>query len=251
MKLSLLEITQDVMNEIDAEEVNSINDTIESQQVAAIIRSCFLELTSNRNWPQQRKLIQLEGLADLTKPNYLKAPDALKELKFFNYECHKDGETKEVWKEIKYKEPDSFLRYVSGRNSDNSNIIKVTDFGGSDLLIVNDMAPQYWTSFDDKYIVTDSYDVAVDDTLHQLKTQCLAYLSPVWVHEDDAIPDLPDEAFALLVAESKSTASLALKQTADQKSEQKAARQNRWLARKAWAVHGGIQYPNYGRSSRR
>lgn len=251
MKLSLLDITQDVLNEMDADEVNSINDTVESQQVAAIIRSCFIELTSNRNWPQQRKLIQLDGLYDLSKPNYLRIPDNLKELIFFNYECHKSDQTKEVWKEIKYKEPDAFLRYISGRNSDDENVIEVTDFGGSNLLITNNFAPQYWTSFDDKHVVTDSYDITVDDTLHKVKTQCLAYMSPVWVHEDEAIPDLPDDAFALLVAEAKSTASLALRQTADQKSEQKAARQNRWLARKAWSVHGGIKYPDYGRRSKR
>jgi len=251
MKLSLLEITQDILNDLDADEVNSISDTIESQQVAQIVKSCFLELTSNRNWATQKRLIQLESSIDLSKPNYLKAPSNLKELVFFNYEKHKLDQTKELWQAVTYKEPDAFLRYISGRNSDNDNVIEVTDFGGSRLLIINDMAPQYWTSFDDQYIVTDSYDIEVDDTLQTQKTQCLAYLSPTWVHEDDAIPDLPDEAFALLVAESKSTASLALRQTADQKAEQKAGRQNRWLARKAWQLKGGIVYPDFGRKSRR
>lgn len=251
MKLSLLDIVQDALNELDADAVNSISDTVESQQVAQIAKSCFYELTSNRNWPQQKKLIQLEGLSDPSMPNYLKAPEKMKELIFFNYEKHKDGQTKEVWQEVKYKEPDAFLRYISGRNSDNANVIEVVDFGGSRLLITNNYAPQYWTSFDDSHVITDSYDIAVEDTHQGSKTQCLAYMAPVWVHEDNAIPDLPDEAFALLVAEVKSTASLALKQTADQKSEQKSARQNRWLARKAWQVHGGIQYPDYGRRNRR
>lgn len=251
MKLSLLDIVQDVLNELDADEVNSITDTVEAQQVAQIVKSCFYELTTNRNWPQQKKLIQLDSLSDVTKPNYLRAPEKMKELIFFNYEVHKVDQTKEVWKELKYKEPDAFLRYISQRNSDLDNVIEVVDFGGSRLLITNNYAPQYWTSFDDKHVVTDSYDVSVEDTHQKYKTQCLAYMAPVWVHEDSAIPDLPDEAFPLLVAEAKSTASLALKQTADQKSEQKSARQNRWLSRKAWQVHGGIQYPDYGRKNRR
>jgi hypothetical protein len=74
---------------------------------------------------------------------------------------------------------------------------------------------------------------------------------PKWVHMDDAIPDLPEEAFAALEEEAKSTAFVAIKQMANQKAEQKAARQNRWLSRKAWRAHGGIQYENYGRKGRR
>jgi hypothetical protein len=35
---------------------------------------------------------------------------------------------------------------------------------------------------------------------------------------------------------------------ADQKAEQESGRQNKWLARKARRVAGGIQYPNYGRN---
>jgi hypothetical protein len=251
MKLSLLDIVQSVLNALDSDEVNSISDTVESQQVALIVRDCYYELTSNRNWPLQRRLIQLEGLSDLDKPNYLRAPTIMKELLFFKYEEHKEDQTRTVWTEVKYKEPDAFLRFVSGRNTDNTNVVSITDFSGSTLPVFNNYPPQYWTSFDDKHIVTDSYNVAVEDTLQGSKTQCLAYMSPQWVHEDDAIPDLPDEAFALLVEESKSTAAVQLKQSADQKAEQKAARQNRWLARKAWQVHGGIEYPNYGRKSRR
>ena len=38
---------------------------------------------------------------------------------------------------------------------------------------------------------------------------------------------------------------------ANQKAEQKAARQQRWLSRKAWRIEGGIEYENYGRSFRK
>lgn len=245
MKLTLLEIVQDILNDLDSDEVNSISDTLESQQVAQIVKSCFNELTSNRNWPQQRKLIQLDALTDLDKPNYLRAPSNMKELVFFRYECRKPDEEHEDWQDVKYKEPEAFLRYTSSRRGD--NVIQVTDFSGSRLYILNDQAPKYWTSFDDKHIVTDAYNKDIEDTLQNYKTQCLAYMSPMWEHTDDAIPDLPDDAFALLVEESKSTASMKLKQVADQKAEQKSARQNRWLSRKSWTVNGGIQYPDYGR----
>lgn len=251
MKKTLLEMTQNILNEMDSDEVNSINDTVESQQVANIIKTCFNEMISNRDWPHLRKLVQLDALADSKKPNYLKIPKGMKELVFFKYNVQRTDQTRTVLADVRYKQPDDFLRYISNRNSDLESVDEIKDFSGSRLMIINNAAPTYWTSFDDAHIVTDSYDNTVDDTLQASKTQCLAYMEPKWVHSDSAIPDLPEEAFAALEEEAKSTAFIVLKQMTNQKAEQKAARQNRWLSRKAWRAHGGIEYPNYGRQGRR
>lgn len=250
-KMSLLEIVSDILNDLDSDEVNSLNDTIEAQQVAQIVKTCFFEMIANRNWPHLKKLVQLEAAGDITKPNYLKLPVGTKELSLFKYDSFRATLLKTNLLEIKYKEPDAFLRLISGRDSTLSQVQTVVDFSGSKLLIINNKPPEYWTSFDDEYLITDSYDIAVDSTLQKSKTQALAYIDPVWVHSDVAIPDLPSEAFPALLEEAKSTAFLALKQMANQKAEQKAGRQQRWLARKAWATHGGIQYENYGRASRK
>jgi hypothetical protein len=87
----------------------------------------------------------------------------------------------------------------------------------------------------------------VDDTIQNSKIQAMGYVIPGWIMEDDFIPDLPDEAFTALLEEAKSRAAFKLKQTADQKAEQEAGRQNRWLSRKAWRVAGGVKYKDYGR----
>jgi hypothetical protein len=246
MKTTLLEMVQNILNDMDSDEVNSISDTVEAQQVANIIKTCYMEMISNRNWPHLRKLVQLESLSDLDKPNYLRIPKGMKELIFFKYDA---DITKMV--EVKYKQPDDFLRYTSLRNSNMDVVEEIVDFSGSKLLIKNNSAPAYWTSFDDTHIVTDAYNKQAEDTLQASKTQCLAYMEPKWVHSDDAIPNLPEEAFAALEEEAKSTAFLALKQMANQKAEMKAARQNRWLSRKAWRANGGVQYESYGRRGRR
>lgn len=250
-KMTLIEIVSDILNDLDSDSVNSIDDTIESQQVAQIVKTCYHEIISNRNWPHLQKLIQLDALNDLTKPTYLKLPDEVKELTFFKYEVQKQGTTKVEQREIRYKQPDAFLRYVSYRNSDQPQTIETIDFSGTKLLINNNAAPQFWTSFDDLHIVCDSYDVTIDDTLKQSKTQALAYMEPVWVHDNEAIPDLPSEAFSSLLEEAKSTAFFTLKQMVNVKSEQKANRQKTWLSRKAWRAHGGVQYADFGRRGRR
>lgn len=250
MRKTLLELTQDILNELDSDYVNSISDTEESEQVSQIVKNVYFEMMGNRNWPHLKKLFQMEHVGDVNKPNYLRIPILLKELEFIKYEIQKDGE-KINQREIKYKDPESFLRMISMRNSTDSNITTVTDFSGSKLLILNDAPPTYWTSFDDFYIVTDAYDSTQDDTLKKSKTQCLGYIHPEWTHEDSFTPNLPSEAFPALFNEALSTCSYAVKQMANQKAEQKASRQQRWLSRKAWRTEGGIDYPNYGRKGRR
>jgi len=248
MKMSLLEMVADILNDMDADEVNDLDDTIESQQVAQIIKTCYYEMIANRNWPHTRKLVQLEASGSLTRPNYLKLPDSLKELVSFSYNVGTTDEPRFV--ELKYKEPDAFLRYIASRNNSLNNLVVVSDFSGVQLNIFNNTDPQFWTSFDDTYLVTDSYNIDVDDTLKKSKTQCIAYLIPVWSRVNEAIPDLPAEAFPALLEEAKSTATLALKQVPNQKAEQKANRQQRWLSRRAWRAEGGVKYQDFGRKGR-
>jgi hypothetical protein len=201
----------------------------------------------NKRWSHQRHLIQLDGLASLAKPNYLRLPERLKELTTVRYDCRKFGEDRIQFKDIKYLPVEDFLAFTSQRNSTASNVYTITDFGGTKLLIANDVAPSYYTSFDDDYIVFDAYDAAVDDTVHSAKTQCLAYILPLWETEDGAIPDLPAEAFPALLEEAKATASMVIKQVANPKAEQQATRQNRWLSRNSWRTNKEYQYPDYGR----
>jgi hypothetical protein len=247
MKYTLLEMVQDILNDLDSDEVNSIDDTVEAAQVAQIIKTCYNEMMSNRNWPHTRKLFQLEASNDTSKPTYLIIPESLKELVSFQYDKTPKGSTDLIRGDVIYKQPDDFMRILNSRSLSNPNTQAVVDYEGVKLITLNNTPPTYWTSFDDKHLVCDSYDKSVDDTLMRSKTACLAYTIPEWRRDDTAVPDLPVEAFPALLEEAKSTAFLALKQVANSKAEQKSVRQQRWLSRKAWSTHGGISYPNYGR----
>lgn len=251
MKYTLLEIVQETLNDLDSDFVNTIDDTVESYQVAQIAKSCFNEMISNRNWPHLRKLIKLESSLLTSKPTHMRLPVGVKELEWIKYDKRKAGETRVAYQDIKYREPEEFLTLVHARNLDNANVILVSDFSSTPVLVFNDRAPEWWTSFDDEWVVFDSYDAVVDDTLKNSKTQAMAYIEPGWEHSDEFVPFLPEEAFAALVEEVKSTAFVVLKQMPNSKAEQKANRQQRWLSRKAWKAHGGLEYENYGRKSRK
>lgn len=241
----------DILNDMDGDEVNSIDDTFESSQVAQIIKSTYYAMMSNRNWPHTRQTVQLNPSGDTSYPTHMKVQEEIKELCFVNYNKAKTGETRKVYQPIKWLEPDDFLRVTNRRDNDSDNIDVIADYTGVELLIKNDLAPTYYTSFDDDNLVFDSYDSEVDNTLQQSKIQSQAYVIPAWSSDDDFIPDLPAEAFTALLEESKSRAMLKLKQVSDVKAEQESTRQQRWLSRKAWRVNGGVKYANYGRNTRK
>ena len=247
MKKTLLELTQDILNDLDGDEVNSINDTVEATQVANIVRSSYEGMINKRNWPHLKTVSQLSGVGDTTSPTKMQLPDGCKELVSIYYNKRKTGDTRDKYSEVVYMAPDEFLIELNGRDSSATTVMTVVDYGATKLFIRNNKAPAYWTSFDDDFIIMDSYDTDVDTTLQQSKTQAVMYKDPSFTFEDTFVPDLPSEAFTNLLEEAKSTASLVLRQMPDEKAEQKARRQSAWLSRKAWKATGGIQYPNFGR----
>jgi len=210
-----------------------------------------MAMMSNRNWPHLKGTIALTSYGDNTLPTHMRVVEDIKELVFINYDRHLVGETRKRYEKITWEEPDAFLYRLNSENNDADEVDVITDPSGIELLIRTDRGPQYFTSFDDDTLVFNSYDSDVDTTLQASKVQAQAYVMPSWTHTDSAVPNLPSEAFTALLEEAKSRSSLKLNQEADQKAEQEATRQHKWLSRKAWQVNGGIKYPNYGRRPRK
>lgn len=203
MKLSLLEICQNILNAMDSDKVNSIDDTEESLMVAEIVKEAYLYLMSKRDWPHLTELTTLEGVADVLRPTYMKIPDTINKVLWIKYNK----------KKVTYMEPEDFKDMIDTRTFQAG----VVDANG--YYISQD--PVYWTSYDDQYIVFDGYLASTDSTLQASKSACYAVHEAEWVHEDDAIPDLPEKFFPTLVAEAKSASFLNLKQQANAKEEGK------------------------------
>ena len=248
MKMTLLEMVQDILSEMDSDEVNSLDDTVEARQMATILKNCYFAMCSNRNWGDEKALATLDHVGQLSMPTHMIIPEDIKQMDYLAYLHEKPNAELNEYVTVKYKHPDEFLRMVQSRpSSDRDNWKEVKDFSGVKLFIRSNANPMYWTSFDDEHIVCDSYDKTVDDTLKVSKTQAWVVRAPKWEYGEDFIPKLPVEAFAALLAEAKSTAFVSLKQMQNAKAEASAQRQQRWLARKNSTTMGGVRYMTYGR----
>ena len=244
-------MTQDILSDMNSDEVNSITDTLESMQVAKIIQSTYEEMMGRKTWPHLQKLINLNSSLTTSRPTHMSVPENIKEVIKVSYDKQNINQTSARWEEVRYLTPEEFLYHTNSRNPDNDNTDEIEDVSGVKILIQNNKAPTYYTSFDDENMVFDSYDSEVDSTLQSNKTQILASILPTFSLTDAFVPDLPAEAFPALLAEAKSVCFVRIKQAPDSKAEQQSRRSMGWISRKSWQVAGGWNFPNYGRPSKK
>jgi len=248
-KMTLLEIVQDILSDMTSDEINSINDTLEALQVAQIVKSTFSDIITNGTWPHLRRLGQLEA-TNATTPTYMKMPEAVQKIEDIRYNKRTSTDTEDRYLKVTFKEIDDFLNLVMSRKESEDNVDKIVDVGTNvPLYIFNDTAPSFWTSFDDEYIVFDSYDNQVDSFLQVSKNTLLMWVDPVFVISDDYIPDLPAKAFSYLLQESKSMCFSLIAQEDNIKVEGRALNQRRRLSNDRFRAEGGIPFRKYGRNA--
>lgn len=249
-KMSLLDMVQDIMSDMDSDEVNSIEDTSESLQVATIVKNAYKALMSSREWSHLEKLIKLESSLSTDRPTHMKMPENVKRINFINYNISDDGGVE--YKQILGVLPDEFLKKTNQRDSSKDDVqVAIDPDSDVEFLIFNDTHPTMWTSFNDEYIVFDAFNSDVESTLQTSKCQVSAYVYPDFLMEDDFVPDLPAEAFPALLSKARSQAMYWLKQMTDPISEAERKRQQRWLARNQWSSQPTRDSFNYGRRARK
>jgi hypothetical protein len=213
MKRTLLELTQSILNDMDSEPVNSIFDTEEAVQCSSVIRDTYFNIVAARQTPEHDELIKLTALSDSARPTLFQYPTNVKEIRLFEYDK----------KEVYWKDPIKFLDSLP--NAEDDNVIEYVDpVSGITLTARNDKGPRYYTSFDNQYVVCDSYDSAVDTTLQESKTRCWGTKYPTFTMSDSFVPDLNETLFPYLLAESKSVCFSVFKSGSDPKVEQAARR---------------------------
>lgn len=196
-KLTLLDVVNAFMDYTDGWRVSTIDDTTESQQVAGIAEKVYLDLRNDVfETTLTQEIIQLEALADSTKPNYLRLPDSvihtMESKVMYNITNGASGNSTLKFQEIKYMRPQEFLDLVGQRSTLQTNTEIVTDFSGYQMVIFNKKAPEFYTSFDDEYLIFDAYDSDVDSTLQSSKSAIVASIQGSFTQSDTYEIDFPE-----------------------------------------------------------
>lgn len=230
MKFTLLEIVQDVLNDISGDEVDSISDTTEATQIANIVRSTYYHIVSQKDLPEHKDMFNLTESADTAAPVKMSLPDHVLRVYWIKYDKYLSGATNSDWDTVKYLDWDQFISLQNMLNEDDSNVtsmtVTTTDSDTWELKYMTDRHPEYWSSPDDNNIYFSSYNSAVDTDLYmyQEKTQCYGLVKPTFTLSDGFTPDLDATEFNWLIEESKSAASIKLRQVEDPIASRRARR---------------------------
>jgi len=217
MKSTLLQVVQSILSDMDSEDVNTISDTVEAQQVASVVEDTYFNIIAARSIPEHNKLIPLVSLANNAKPTHFTYPARTKQLMRLDYNIG----TASVpdYREIVYVEPLVFIDRMD------ETAKKVTTVDQSvELFVGNDKDPSYYTSFNDNHIIMDAYDASVEANLASNKTRAFCAIYPTFSQTDAFEPDLDQTLMPLLLAEAKSACMSLFKGGSDPKVEQSARR---------------------------
>ena len=249
--MTLLELTQDILSDLDSDNVSDISDTVESTQVAQIIKTSYYNLIDGKDWPQLKKFIRLEA-ATAARPTHMKIPDNAIDIEWVKYNTKTAADTFDKYIDIKYKTPKEFVDLIAVRKSDDATVDVVVDATGVSLNINNDAAATFYTSFDDEYLIFESYDSAIDTTnMQQNKSQCFGKVQPTWTATNTFVPDLPSQAFSYLLADSKTACFVILKQSDNPIAAAQSQIQRRRMSQEAFRVSNGIAFGDYGRKGKK
>lgn len=237
MKRTLLEMVQSILSDMDSEGVNSISDSDEAQQVASVVKDTFYNITAARKIPEHERLIALTSLSDSNKPTHFLYPTNVREIRRFEYNS----------REVCWKDPIDFLDSMPSFGSDGA-VAVVDPVSGTTLYIKDDKDPSFYTSFDDEYIICDSYNSLVDTVLQNSKTRCWGSQQPNFLLTDDFTPDLDSVLFPYFLAEAKSVCFSIFKSGSDPKIEQTARRLKAYVQNDQHRTLLPPTRPRYGRN---
>lgn len=199
MQRTVLELIQDIITETGGDAINSISDTIEASDVGTILKQVYSEIVDMYDLPSTRTVQALDGLADVAKPNIMKIPDGSYDIQWIKYDNRLDPSGNKNYQPIAYLDPETFIsRCTAGPSTDTTNYVVVMWDSSIPLIVNKTRGPQFWTSFDDKYIVFDSFNILVDSTLQTGKSMIYVETRPNLVIADDTVPTLPENLENLL-----------------------------------------------------
>ena len=241
MKTTLLQIVQSILSDMDSEDVNSISDSVEAQQIASVVEDTYYNIISARLIPEHKKLLSLTSMSDTSRPTHFRYPDNTKNIQRVDYNISSTATPN--FREVIYLEPEEFL------NRMNQTGLKVETYNDLvDIFVSTDRAPTYYTSFDDYHIIMDAYDSSVESILASNKTRAFGEVVPTFSQTDSFEPDLDNTLMPLLLAEAKSACFSMFKGGSDPKVEQAARRLKSYIQNDQSKIRRSNVRNRYGRN---
>jgi len=232
-------MVQEIASDMDSDEVNSIDDTVESMQIATIIRSTFYDLSIELQLPEHEGLFELNASIDITKPTLMTIPDTVSLVRNVKYNNQGADDTYSRYEDVTFMNFEDFMEHQRGLIGQTSNVGEMAYQQNSEtfeIMYQSDKMPQWFTTMDDHTFIFDSYDSSLDSTLQKSKTMCMGIILPTFNMVDTFTPDLDPTQFSLLKNKARVRAFFQLKQmqhpeaAKEVRKQQIQTQKNKWTA---------------------
>ena len=203
-KETLLDLVQDILSDSDGDDVNSISDTVESDQCARVVRDSFNQIVDLHDFDFIKTLILLAA-TDSTTPNVMTRPEGFHTIEFVKYDKRASATDVQTYQDVTYRTVNDFVSLVSQRNTSDSTVTAVTLSTGHIIPVRNDQAPTYFTIMDngDDELVFDSFDSTLETNLQASKSLSYGTQKPTLTLADTSTISLPKHLSVLVKREAR------------------------------------------------
>lgn len=227
MNRTLLYTVQRVLEKLDLDVINSINDSQDAILVAREAEDTFYDLVNRNEWPERFDLIEIESVGDTNNPTALRLPDNVLNISSLRYDVTGPDDTDTIIREIEQLDTEDFLDRIYNRSDIDDDIVTV-DYKGIPLYIFDIQAPTFFTTFDNEFIIFDSWYASQETTVQGSKTIVQASSIPTFEFDDDYIIPLEATTYPLYLSEVAAAASMYLNGAQSPEDER---RRNRGISR--------------------
>jgi len=205
MNQNLLDLVNDTLMNMNSNQVTTVTQTIEAQQVALIAKDTYEYLEELQRWDHKLRFSRALAAPDIV-PFGVGIPDGIQQIKEVRYLVPKDPSQPsgdECWKTLTYMCPTDFLD-VNACEREDTDLIEFDDVdpiwpqGFIDFWGRNNKEPDSWTVIDESYMYFDSYNSSRQAAIDNSEIAILAYVKYTFDSTDDTYEiEIPDYDWSL------------------------------------------------------
>jgi len=223
MQRTLLYTTQRVLEKLNLDPVNGISDTEDALLISREAESTFYDLMTRAEWKDKVDLIEVNSVSDTNNPTALELGTETHTISSVRYDVTTADDDHKIIRRIRWQDPENFLENSYTYNTSKDNV-KESTYGDIIFFVKNDEMPNYYTSFDNKTLILDSYDSSIESSLIGSKSIVYGETVPTWLQDDNFVIPVPDNLYPLYLSMLASACSIYMNSEVNQEDERRQAR---------------------------
>lgn len=224
-----------------SDEVSNYDDTVESYQVALLVKQAFYDCAVELGLPEHESLYQLEASGDNAKPCIMTIPTTATRLDTILYDNKALTDTNSKMEPVLWMDWQDFIRMqtaLAGESSDVGQQVISNNSQSFNIMYRSNAFPRYYTTTDENTLIFDGYDSSVDTTLAKAKTMVYGAVYPTFTLSNAAYPDLSPTQFPYLISKAKTRAFKELKQQDNTESASETRKQKIVIQKRQHLIKG-------------